>query len=115
MRNYADYNFYQNEFHGSLSNDLFSYYIVKASRVIDRNVNRKLTEDVINSLSEDEHYDLKYVACELTEQIKKDSGANQISIDGVSIVKKNYATQNEEKNEIRKILNNLPHELTRYL
>ena len=56
MRNYADYDFYQNEFHGSLSNDLFSYYIVKASRVISKNVNRKLTEDVINSLSEEEQY-----------------------------------------------------------
>ena len=44
MINYADYTFYVNEFKGSLSVDLFNSIIPKASREIDRHVNRKITE-----------------------------------------------------------------------
>lgn len=113
MKNYADYGFYVTEFNGSLSNDLFSNYIVKASRVIDRNVNRKLTVDVINSLSKEEQYDLKYVACELTDYLKEKNKPNSISIDGVSITKESYYS--DSKDDLQNILDNLPQELTRYL
>lgn len=113
MKNYADYEFYINEFHGSLSNDLFSNYIVKASRIIDRNVNRRLTDDVINSLNEEDKYNLKYIACELIGYLKDKNKPNSISIDGVSISKGTYNTDTKEN--LQDILNNLPQELTRYL
>ncbi len=116
MNNYADYQFYTDEFKGSLSNDIFSFYIVKASRYIDRNINRKLTNDVIHSLSEDDQNNIKYVACELVDSLyKEDNDANSISIDGVSISKGYYSNTNNENDIKKNILNNLPHELIRYL
>ena len=115
MKDYADYEFYLNEFHGSdsLSNDLFSNYIVKASRIIDRNVNTKLTEDLLDSLSEEDKYKIKFVACALIGYVKDKEQPNSISIDGVSITKKSYSNDNDD--DLQGILDNLPHELTRYL
>ena len=48
--NYTDYNYYKSEYRGSLSGDLFSSYIVKASKEIDRNVNIELTTELIEGL-----------------------------------------------------------------
>lgn len=120
MGNYADYGFYINEFNGSLSEDLFSLYIVKASREIDNNTNRKLTYDVINSLGEDGQYKIKYTACELCDYFNAYGSnssygkAETIIIDGVHINRQNKnATDLKEMK--RDIIKNLPQELTRYL
>lgn len=120
MNNYAEYEFYINEYKGNLSNDLFDILIVKASRDIDRNVNCKLTESLINSLSNDDKYKLQYTACELVDFINNyggssnDGKANSISIDGVSI---NRGTKTEEsQTKLKKqIYDNLPHTITRWL
>ena len=122
MENYADYEFYTNDYKGSLSNDLFSSLIVKASREIDRNVNRKLTQEYINSLDADGKYRIKYTACELCDYFNTNGSnggvgkARSISIDGVS---KSNGNSNETYQEaLRKkqnIIDNLPHEIIRYL
>ena len=52
MINYADYDFYTNEYKGSLSIDLFNSLIIKASREIDKNVNKDVTETNIKRLTE---------------------------------------------------------------
>lgn len=120
MINYADYDFYKEEYKGNLSKDLFDSLIVSASRNIDRNVNKELTQEVVNSLSGREQYQLKYTACELCDYINLTGGntaigkASAISIDGVSINK----GQKSESQMIRgesQILNDLPLSLTRYL
>lgn len=120
MINYADYEFYKNEYRGNLSLDLFNSLIIKASRVIDRNINRELTQKVIDNLSEREQFELKYTACKLCDFINATGGdvsntrTNSISIDGVSINK----SQKSEAQTIRDkqtILGNLPDSLTRFL
>jgi hypothetical protein len=121
MENYADYDFYINQYKGSLSNDLFDTLIIKASRGIDRNVNVMLTQEIINDLTETEQWQLKYVACELVDFINNNglnsdttAGANSISIDGVSI-NKNVKSEDYIKASKKKIYDNLPMKLTRYL
>ena len=74
MINYADYDFYANEYKGSLSIDLFNSLIIKASREIDKNVNKDLTEINIKRLTEREQWQLKYVACELCDFLKNIGG-----------------------------------------
>lgn len=119
MENYADYNFYVSKYQqGSLSQDLFSKRIIEASREIDRNVNRKLTPEVLNNLTDEELWQLKYTACKLCDYIESSKGLSSISggsisIDGVSI---SGISQEEETTQKRNIItDNLPHELTRYL
>lgn len=120
MINYADYEYYQNTYRGNLSSDLFNSLIIKASRCIDRNVNRRLTQDLLNNLEKDDLERIKYTACELCDFYNtegSDSGngkAKSISIDGVGITR-NEKTEAQQKTALRNILNNLPHELTRYL
>lgn len=125
MINYADYNFYKNEYKGnSLSVDLFNSFIVKASREIDKNINKDLTEETIAGLSEKEKWQLKYVACELCDFLKNSggnsgvygTGAGSISIDGISInktsAKKSETQINKDKSNI---IGELPLSLIRYL
>jgi hypothetical protein len=120
MMNYADYNFYKSEYLGSLSNNLFNSLIIKASREIDRNVNRELIEEVINSLSKRDQYRLKFTVCELVDYFNANGSnssnakANSISLDGVSI-SRGSKTENQANVSLQKIINNLPNELTRYL
>lgn len=120
MENYADYEFYISEYNGSLSSDLFDTFIVKASRDIDRNVNCELTTARINMLSDRDKYRLQYTACELCdyyntyESADGENKVNSMSIDGVSISQNNNS-ENARIQEKKKIYNNLPHELTRYL
>lgn len=112
--NYADYNYYYSNYRGSLSSDLFSSYIVKASKEIDKNVNTVLNEDVIEALTEKEQDDIKYTACLLVDYlyINKSSAYQSLSIDGVS---KTLKSNDVLKNEKAEILNNLPQSLTRYI
>ena len=120
MMNYADYDFYTNEYKGSLSIDLFNSLIIKASREIDRNINRELTEEVINSLSERDQYRLKFTACELVDYFNvngsnsSNAKANSISIDGVSI-NRGSKSENQATTSKKNIINNLPQELIRYI
>nr|DAJ75839.1 MAG TPA: Head Tail Connector Protein [Caudoviricetes sp.] len=119
MNNYAEYEFYINEYQGNLSNDLFDILIVKASRDIDRNVNCRLTEDIINSLSDDEKYKLQYTTCELVDYINNygsnsnNAKAKSISIDGISIDR--TGTDELKTKSKKQIYDNLPIVLTRWL
>lgn len=110
MINYVDYSYYQNEYKGSLSQTLFNSLIRKASRIIDRNVNRKITREDL-----DRYNEIKDVVCELCDRLNsmpKSSNISSISIDGVS---KTYKSLNETKQELYDILDGLPEELTRYI
>lgn len=122
MENYADYEFYQGTYKGSLSSDLFSSLIVKASREIDRNVNRKLTQEFISSLDSDDQYKIKYTACELCDYFNVNGSnggvgkAKSISIDGVSKTNGNANLSSNDIATLKKhIIDNLPHEIIRYL
>lgn len=114
MINYADRAFYVDKYKGSLSEDLFASLIVKASREIDKNVNRELTKEVIDNLNERDKWQLSYVACELCDFFKANENKNisSITIDGVSKVFKSNSVIRSEKIGI---LNGLPSDLTRYL
>lgn len=124
MINYADYDFYKNEYKGNLSIDLFNSLIIQASREIDKNVNRDLTETNINRLTEREQWQLKYVACELCDFLNTSGGnsgtynfgSDSISIDGVSISKNsNIKSENQISKDKKNIMADLPISLTRYL
>lgn len=109
---YADYDFYEKEYKGTLTASLFDSYIVKASREIDKNVNRKLKESDITD-------EVKYVACELVDFLNDnkmflEKKIASVSNDGVSETYTNIS-RNDFKSEERKILDGLPSELTRYL
>ena len=122
MNQYADYDFYRNEYKGTLSEELFNSYIGKASKDIERNVNILLNEDVFEKLKDDVQEQISYVACELCDYYNNfgdatsDGSPNSFSIDGVSITKSNYSSQNESTTSKKKIIyEDLPQELTRYL
>ena len=114
MINYADYEFYQETYKGSLSSDLFNSLIPKASREIDKCVNRELQEvDITDKV--------KFVACELVDFLNKydissnsNGNISSISIDGVSKTF-NSLSKSEINKEKQNIYNGLPHELTRFL
>lgn len=110
MINYADYSYYQNEYKGSLSQTLFNSLIRKASRIVDRNVNRKITKEDL-----DKYNEIKDVVCELCDKLNsmpKSSNLTSVSIDGVS---KTYKSSSEVKQELYDILDGLPEELIRYI
>lgn len=109
MINYADYQYYTDTYKGSLSQTLFNSLIIKASREIDKYVNRKITVDDL-----DDYEEIKYVACELCDKLNTISNKNvsSISIDGVS---KTYKNSSEIQKDIRNVIENLPEELLRYI
>lgn len=107
MTNYADYEFYANEYKGKLDATLFNSLLIEASLIVRNNINRELSEENIP-------YEVKWVTCAMIEALKEENGkgnVSSISIDGVSKTYSNVCF--EEKK--RKILNYLPNELTRYL
>lgn len=109
MINYADYDFYKNYYQGALSFDLFNSYIPKASREIDKVVNKEtLEENDINN-------QVKFVACQMVDylqQTKTSDNVSTIIIDGVhkTFNQKTRLEKTQEKNDI---LNGLPLELIR--
>lgn len=116
---YVDYKYYTENFFGTLPEDSFNSAVLKASREIDNNVNTRLTEEKINTLSVEAQEQLKYTTCALTDLLHRKEESlnrkvNSISIDGVT---KNFsAISNEEYKKIKKdILENLPIDLTRFL
>lgn len=116
---YADYEYYNEKYKGALPEDSFDSIILKASREIDKNVNIRLNDNKINTLSEEAQEQLKYTACALVDFIsKKQENENRkvssISIDGVN---KNYKVLSAEdlKKEKIDILRNLPDELVCFL
>ena len=116
---YADYEYYVEKYYGTLLEDSFCPLILKASKEIDKNVNTRLTQEVINNLSEEAQEQLKYTACALTDLISRkqeseNTKLSSISIDGVSKSFKLLST-NEYKGGRKDILKNLPDELTRFL
>ena len=116
---YADYEYYIEQYYGTLPQDSFYPLILKASKEIDRNVNTRLTQEVIDNLPAEAQESLKYTACALADLIaRKQESENtklsSISIDGVSKSFKILST-NEYKGCRKDILKNLPNELTRFL
>lgn len=119
MLNYADYTFYSgSNYKGMLDESLFNSLIPKASREIDKVVNRDIKEADLNASYGNK---IKFVACELVDFLNKyENGSNStgnissISIDGVH---KTYAaaSKSEISQEKAKITDGLPHELTRFL
>lgn len=113
MVNYADYVFYSTIYKGSLSDSLFNSIIPKASREIDKAVNKELKKEDITD-------EVKFVACELVDFLNENGyignckQLSSVSIDGVS---KSYVTKtnSEIKAEKSDILNGLPLELIRFL
>lgn len=116
---YADYKYYIEEYFGTLPENSFNPLVLKASREIDRNVNTKLNQEIIDKLPEKAQESLKYTTCALTDLIaKKQESENtklsSISIDGVSKSFKTISIS-EYKSNRKDILKNLPDELTRFL
>jgi len=111
MIEYADYEFYLNEYKGSLSRNLFNSLIKKASFEIQNNVNRKLTKEDLKS---ENGYKIKYTTCMLVDYLNTEKNGNvkSISIDGVSKTIKTLEETNKDKS---KIFDYLPQELTRYI
>lgn len=119
MLNYADYSFYSgNNYKGMLNESLFNSLIPKASREIDKVVNRDIKEADLNASYGNK---IKFVACELVDFLNKYDNGNysmgnvsSITIDGVH---KTYvaASKSEISQEKANIYNGLPHELTRFL
>jgi len=111
MINYSDYVFYLDIYKGNLSADLFTSLIGKASREIDKYINREIKEADLSNYEQ-----IKWVACEMVDFINNNNnGSNNISsvtIDGVS---KTYKTNNELNEEKTNIIAGLPQELTRCL
>ena len=115
MINYANYDFYKETYCGSISNGLFNSLIPKASREIDKVVNRELKEEDIDDK-------IRFVACGLVDFLKEnpisfDDGRKKISSFSIDGVTKNYVmkSENEIKEEKISILSGLPDELTRFL
>lgn len=116
---YADYEYYEKKYFGTLPEDSFNSQILKASREIDNNVNTRLTQDVIDNLPKEAQEQLKYTACALVDLMaKKQESENtklsSISIDGVSKTFKQVSSEEYSKSK-KDILSFLPDELTRYL
>lgn len=122
MNTYADYTFYVDEYKGTLSEQSFNSYITKSSKAIERNVNRRLNQDIFNSLDNETKEKISYVACELCDYYNTfgDSTSqgkpNSISIDGVSKTNSSFAstTQNIDA-KLQTIYNNLPHDWICYI
>lgn len=116
MIDYANYEFYSNTYKGLLSGDLFNSLIGKASREIDTYVNREIKEVDLNNMENNFGYKIKYTTCLMLDYLNTEKGTNgvvnSISIDGVS---KTIKSLDEIKKDKQNILNNLPHELTRYI
>lgn len=116
MIEYADYEFYSNTYKGTLSGDLFNSLIGKTSREIDNYVNREIKEVDLNNEYNNFGYKIKYTTCLLLDYINSEKGQNgaveSISIDGVSKTVKSIVEREKDK---KKIIDNLPQELTRYL
>lgn len=116
MINYADWNFYSTTYKGSLSQDLFNSLIGKASREIDTYVNREIKEVDLSNTDNNFGYKIKFTTCLLLDYINSESKTNgavsHISIDGVS---KTIKSLSEIKEDKKKIIDNLPQDLVRYL
>ncbi len=117
--NYVDHTYYKSIFLGSLDSREFSKLCIEASRIIDFNTNKELTEDVINSLSARAQDKLKYTTCALVDllhqkEISDSRNVSSYSIDGVSKTF-NKISDSDFKEKQKDILNNLPDELTCYV
>lgn len=116
---YVDYEYYVDDYYGTLPEDSFDSLALKASKEIDRNVNTRLTLDIINNLPEEAQEQLKYTACALIDLISKKQESDgrklsSISIDGVNKTFKIISNEDYKKSR-KEIIANLPIELTRYL
>lgn len=116
---YANYEYYKDEYFGTLPEDSFNSLILKASREIDKNVNTRLTKIKIDNLLQEAQEQLKYTACALTDlmyrkQESDDKKISSYSIDGVSKTFKTISND-EYKNSKKEIVKFLPDELTRFL
>lgn len=116
---YVNYSYYANEYLGTLPEDSFNSLVLKASREIDKNINTRLNQNIIDNLPEKAQDQLQYAACALIDlinkkQISDSQNVNSISIDGVS---KNFKsiTNDDYRSAKKEIFADLPLELIRYL
>lgn len=116
---YADYEYYIEKYYGTLPENSFCSFILKASKEIDNNVNTRLTESVIDALPIQAQDQLKYTACALTDLMAKKQKSDNREVTSISIdeVDKTYKViSNEDYLQLKKdIIRSLPDELTRYL
>ena len=116
---YVDYEYYANNYYGTLPEYSFDSLDLKASREIDKNVNTRLTEAKINNLPHEAQEQLQYTACALVDLIykKQESDGKKISSFSIDGVSKTFKTISDEeyKSSRREVLNCLPDELTRFL
>lgn len=115
---YTNYAYYTEQFGGTLDEKSFKFNLNKASKIIDRNINREISESVFNELSETDKDKFNYVCCELIEMVSG-NGSNgkqvtSISIDGISKSYKALSNAEETMQQIR-ILDNLPLQFRKYL
>lgn len=116
---YTDYTYYIDTYRGKLPEDSFDSLIIKASREIDKNINTRLTTNIVNSLPIEAQEQLKYSACALVDLInRKEESQNRkissYSIDGVSKSFNNLSKE-DYYNSKKEIINSLPDELTSYI
>lgn len=116
---YADYEYYIEKYYGTLPQNSFYQLALKASKEIDKNINTRLTQEIIDNLPVEAQEQLKYTACALTDLISKkqeseNTKLSSISIDGISKNFKVISNEDYLKSK-RDIINSLPYELTRYL
>lgn len=116
---YADYNYYANIYVGNLSDEAFKAQILKASKIIDRNINTTLTIEEFNRLSKEARDKLEYTTCALIDLLNDKEKSNNIRLSSYSIdgVTKNYRviSNDEYKARLKDCLLDLPDELTRFL
>lgn len=116
---YVDYNYYKDTYKGKIAEVDFDNLIIKASMIIDRNINIELDEGEFNNLNKKAQEKLKNTTCALIELINQKEESNgkkitSLSIDGVS--KSFYRMSSEEYSSQEKdVIKNLPDELTCYL
>lgn len=116
---YASFKDYSEEYKKSLPEELFNQLIIDASKEIDKNINKQLTQEKINKLSGKAQEQLRYTACALVDLIERKKRSenrklNSFSIDGVNKSFNNISNEEYEKSK-KDILNNLPDELVSYV
>ena len=112
MIEYTDYEYYQNEYKGSLSVDLFNFNVKKASAIIKGMLNQEIYTPYID--------EIQYATCVLIDGLNSKNEINQnllsVNVDGVSeSYRPNQEIEQAYSNLLKEIENILPHELTRYL
>ena len=115
--NFADFNYYKNEFKGVNTTESFERNIKMATNIVENNINCEL-ENYYNQATPKAQIKIKDTICALVDLIikreKSDKDISSISIDGVS--KSFKSMNNSEFSEKKKeCLSFLPDEIVRFV